>query len=153
MHQSTIKVEIKMPIYLRILQKQFHIKTISSCSFTAWELSAWYFTSVVEKTPTSTGTVHPTIRRNIQENCAVILPITESICCAHALDLYSLLRRPRQAVLPGGRATERGLCFYLALLKLKHHLRGRYSSNSSTWPAREQWTVNLIQTLFISLLP
>lgn len=89
MHQSAIKVEIKMPIYLHILQKQFHIKTISSCSFAAWELSALYFTTVVEKTPTSAGTVHPTIRRNIQENCAVILPIREYLLCSCSGSIFS----------------------------------------------------------------
>lgn len=141
MHHSAIKVEFKMPIYLHILQKQFRIKTISR------ELSA------CEKASTSTGPLHPTIRRNIQENCVIILPMTGSMCCAHPLGLYSLSRRPRQAALPGRRAKERALCFFLALLELKHHLRGRCYSNSSICLAREQWTVSLIQTLFISLLP
>lgn len=99
-------------------------KKISTCSFAAWNLSAWSFTNVVEKNPPSTGSLHPKMRRNTQENCVVILPMTDAICCALALDLYVLLRRLRQTELPGGRAKEGALSFYLTLLKWKHHLTG-----------------------------
>lgn len=44
----------------------------------------------------------PKIRGNAQENCVIILHITESICFPLDLDVYILFRRLRQTELPGG---------------------------------------------------
>lgn len=149
MYQSTAKVKIKMPLYLHILWKKFHIKIINSWSFAALALCIWSFTTVVKYN------FHP------QDHCTTKsegTPTKKPLCCLLAQDrryrLCSCLgsvccfKKPEAGRAPCKEEKRRRL----ALLKQKHHLKGRCSSNNSVWLPRERQAASLTQPLLTAVL-